>query len=78
MLDPWSTGGVLDDSNFGSSVISLKIEKGAHHSDLMFSNEEDHRSVRLAREKELEIISEWIENANKKKKLPKVSLVDIL
>ena len=58
-LDPWSSGGVLE--NINEKLIAIYIEQASHHLDLRSSNENDPESVVLARLKEIEIIQSWIE-----------------
>ena len=67
MLDPWSAGGVLDTDGFDPSVVAIHIPHGAHHLDLMFSNERDPLDVKLARATELRHITWWIQEAIMKK-----------
>ncbi|XP_023170894.2 lysosomal Pro-X carboxypeptidase [Drosophila hydei] len=58
LLDPWSGGGVLSAPNNQIHVIILP--EGAHHLDLRQSNPLDPASVTSARQKEAEIIAQWI------------------
>jgi len=60
--DPWSGGGVT--RNVGESIISLVVEGGAHHLDLMFSNELDPQSVKNVRNAEKQMITSWIKAKN--------------
>lgn len=60
-LDPWSAGGVL--KTLSHSMISVMIPEGAHHLDLMWSNEKDPQSVKLAREIQAQEIERWIQEA---------------
>ena len=60
-LDPWSAGGVLESP--AESVHTIMIPSGAHHIDLMFSDEADPADVREARQKEMQIIAGWIQDA---------------
>ncbi|GMF42991.1 unnamed protein product [Phytophthora fragariaefolia] len=55
--DPWSGTGVLQ--NYSDSVVALSVEGGAHHLDLMFSNELDTASVLAVREAEKEHMHKW-------------------
>mmetsp|Transcript_4197 Transcript_4197/g.14265 ORF Transcript_4197/g.14265 Transcript_4197/m.14265 type:complete len:97 (-) Transcript_4197:168-458(-) len=57
-LDPWSANGVT--SSQSDTVYPLMIEGGAHHLDLMFSNEADPVSVKEARKFEMEQAAAWI------------------
>jgi len=63
-LDPWSGGGVsyipawLEKSN---NLRTIMIPEGAHHLDLMFSNEKDPISVLHARKLENDMIADWIQ-----------------
>ena len=56
--DPWRIGGILED--ISESVVSLFIEQGAHHVDLMFSHAADPPSVTAARRCEEAHIRRWI------------------
>jgi len=60
-LDPWSSGGVR--SNLSSSVLSLTVQGGAHHLDLMWSNSDDGLSVRQVREEQLRQVRRWVAEA---------------
>lgn len=60
-LDPWSSGGVR--SNLSSSVLSLTVQGGAHHLDLMWSNPDDGLSVRQVREEQLRQVRRWVAEA---------------
>ncbi|GAB4814859.1 hypothetical protein N2152v2_001905 [Parachlorella kessleri] len=64
LLDPWSGGGVL--RNISDTVVAVLIPEGAHHLDLMFSNELDPPSVKHARAFEEAHIAKWIEEARGK------------
>jgi lysosomal Pro-X carboxypeptidase len=59
VYDPWSGGGVMQ--NISDSVISVVIEAGAHHLDLMWSNPLDNDSVKAARSIEIQNIATWIQ-----------------
>ncbi|RLN48792.1 hypothetical protein BBJ28_00008792 [Nothophytophthora sp. Chile5] len=56
-FDPWSGTGVLQ--NYSDSVVALTVEGGAHHLDLMFSNELDTPSLKAVRETEKEHLRKW-------------------
>lgn len=60
LLDPWSGGGVLRNSN--DRVKIMIIPEGAHHLDLRSSNKADPASVIDARLFELNYIQEWIQS----------------
>lgn len=63
-LDPWSGGGVLHIPAWlekKNNLRTIMIPEGAHHLDLMFSNEDDPLSVLDARRIENEMIASWIE-----------------
>ena len=62
--DPWSRGGVQHSPS--PSLIAVTIPSGAHHIDLMFSDEADPPDVSAARQKEMGIIHGWIEQKQKK------------
>ncbi len=51
-------GGVL--KNLSDSLVAVIIPEGAHHIDLMFSNELDPPSVKQARAFQLDNIRKWI------------------
>lgn len=75
LLDPWSTAGVYfsDPTNGdeiehglrlqrkGNDLVSLILDYGGHHTDLMFSSHKDHSSFRTARAIEKDYIVRWIE-----------------
>jgi len=42
-------------------LVALIMEYGGHHTDLMFSSDQDPPSIRGAREIEKEYIEEWID-----------------
>lgn len=58
LLDPWSGGGVLHKPNERISIVI--IPDGAHHLDLRGTNKADPISVTIARQRELDIIKQWI------------------
>ena len=64
--DPWSSGGVL--RSLSSSLVAVNIPEGAHHLDLMFSNEEDPPSVLEARRLQEKHIRKWIKQARGRKR----------
>ncbi|XP_019634121.1 PREDICTED: lysosomal Pro-X carboxypeptidase-like [Branchiostoma belcheri] len=59
LLDPWSAGGVTE--SLSDSLVAITIADGAHHLDLRSSNPADPQSVIEAREQEVEIIREWLQ-----------------
>lgn len=59
LLDPWSSGGVLQ--NISSQVFAVLIPDGAHHFDLRGANELDSESVKSARDFHSKHISKWID-----------------
>ncbi|CAK4657631.1 unnamed protein product [Aphanomyces euteiches] len=59
--DPWSGMGVLED--LADSVVAVRVEGGAHHLDLMFSNPLDSEGVKAARAEEKKHIWKWIRGA---------------
>lgn len=62
LLDPWSSGGVT--VSLSSSLVPVIIPDGAHHLDLRSSNKNDPKDVIAARQKEKEIIKQWIQQYN--------------
>ena len=42
------------------TVLALEVKEGAHHLDLMWSEDEDPRSVRDVREEERACMKRWI------------------
>ena len=62
LIDPWSSGGVME--NQSRTVIAIVIEGGAHHLDLRSSNRDDPESVVAARDLEKRIIKGWIHGYN--------------
>lgn len=63
-LDPWSGGGVLEIPAWlekKNNLRTIMISEGAHHVDLMFSNQEDPMSFKEARRIENEMIGKWIQ-----------------
>lgn len=58
LLDPWSSGGVLN--NISSSIVSVVIPDGAHHIDLRGANDDDPQSVIEAREFHVDNIKKWL------------------
>ncbi|XP_046401943.1 lysosomal Pro-X carboxypeptidase [Ischnura elegans] len=61
LLDPWSSGGVLQAPK-GSRVISITIPEGAHHLDLRGSNPMDPMTVIETRRLYGKVIQKWIRN----------------
>ncbi|RLN69835.1 hypothetical protein BBJ29_001463 [Phytophthora kernoviae] len=80
--DPWSGTGVLQ--NYSDSVVALTVEGGAHHLDLMFSNDLDTPSVLAVRKAEKEHMHKWAREfyehkaAVAKKKMPEEEKSPIL
>ena len=58
LLDPWHGGGVLHD--LSPTLVALIIPEGAHHLDLMFSNENDPPSVVEVRKQERAWMQRWV------------------
>ncbi len=56
--DPWSAAGVNQDLT--ESLVSVVLDNGAHHSDLMFESPEDPASIKDARRREKDIIMSWL------------------
>lgn len=65
LLDPWHSGGVLQ--NISESLVALIIPEGAHHLDLFFSTPEDPASVRRVRQSQLHYMKVWIAEAQLRK-----------
>lgn len=64
--DPWSVGGMPDNSSAYSmdgSVVRVLIAGAAHHEDLRFSERYDSDALVAARKAELEHVKRWIANA---------------
>lgn len=60
LLDPWSSGGVLE--SISDSVVALVTPKGAHHVDLRASTAEDPAWLIQQRQEELKHIKLWLKN----------------
>lgn len=58
LLDPWSSGGILEDVN--ESVLAVLIPEGAHHLDLRAAEPADPKSVIKARNIHKQNIHKWI------------------
>lgn len=58
--DPWSAG-CPQDSIEANQIHAIKIEGGCHHEDLRPSGPNDTAAVKGARQMELNIISEWVQ-----------------
>lgn len=65
LLDPWHSGGVLQ--NISESLIALIIPEGAHHLDLFFSTPQDPPSVTAVRRSQVHYMKIWIAEAAKMK-----------
>ena len=52
--------------NLSDSLVAVIIPEGAHHIDLMFSNELDPPSVKQARAFQLDNIRKWIAEVDKR------------
>jgi lysosomal Pro-X carboxypeptidase len=63
LLDPWHSGGVLQ--NLSDSLIALIIPEGAHHLDLFFPTPQDPPSVVEVRAQQLFYMKKWIAEASK-------------
>jgi lysosomal Pro-X carboxypeptidase len=64
LLDPWSSAGVYGKDS--PSIVSIIIELGGHHTDLMYSRDEDPPCVKKARAQETKLIMGWINDWNSK------------
>uniref|UniRef100_A0A2P2HZL6 Lysosomal Pro-X carboxypeptidase n=2 Tax=Hirondellea gigas TaxID=1518452 RepID=A0A2P2HZL6_9CRUS len=69
LLDPWSSGGIVEDVN--DSVLAVIIPEGAHHLDLRSSERADPQSVIEARTIHKENINKWISQYRRENPLPK-------
>ncbi|KAL3879039.1 hypothetical protein ACJMK2_031353 [Sinanodonta woodiana] len=58
LLDPWSSGGVLQSQS--RSLISILIPDGAHHLDLRSANVQDPYDLQAARVQEVNILKNWL------------------
>lgn len=58
--DPWSGFGVLE--SVSETVVSVMIDGGGHHLDLMFSHPLDPPSVQRARDIEIQNMWNWVRN----------------
>lgn len=58
--DPWGSGGYLKSMNLNPAITCIWIEGGAHHLDLRLPNPKDPESVTAARQKETEVLRQWI------------------
>lgn len=65
LLDPWHSGGVLQ--NISESLIALIIPEGAHHLDLFFSTPQDPASVISVRQSQVHYMKIWIAEAQLRK-----------
>ena len=64
--DPWSTGGVLPGSPADTpDTPAIFIPTGAHHADLFFSDPSDSPELTAARAAEVQLITQWIDDARK-------------
>lgn len=62
LRDPWSGGGVL--KNISETIVAVVAEQGAHHVDLRFATKEDPQWLQDVRQREVNIISNWISQYN--------------
>ncbi|XP_071862941.1 lysosomal Pro-X carboxypeptidase [Bombus fervidus] len=67
LMDPWSSGGVLQ--NLSSSAVAVIIPESAHHLDLRSSDANDPYSVILARKYHRFFIKKWIQEYRDKNKI---------
>jgi len=70
LLDPWSSGGVLDPKEAGSKNKVFILAKGAHHLDLRASNPADPEEVTMVRKEYIGLIQQWIKEAGAQNFLP--------
>lgn len=59
LLDPWSSGGFLDD--LSASLPALVIPDGGHHVDLYWTDPADPPSYGAVRTKERQILARWVD-----------------
>ena len=57
--DPWRAAGVNGLNVTERDVVSLLVQQGAHHLDLMFATEDDPQSVTDVRRVEMEYVAKW-------------------
>lgn len=55
----FGAGGALED--LSETVVAVVIKEGAHHTDLMFSHEDDPASVTEARDVEMSHVKRWLQ-----------------
>eukprot|EP01023_Acetabularia_acetabulum_P022146 TRINITY_DN21879_c0_g1_i1.p3 TRINITY_DN21879_c0_g1~~TRINITY_DN21879_c0_g1_i1.p3 ORF type:complete len:136 (+),score=40.33 TRINITY_DN21879_c0_g1_i1:3-410(+) len=58
LLDPWSSGGVLED--LSDTLIAVVVPMGAHVADIWGEQPNDTPSLKAARETEMEYIWKWV------------------
>jgi lysosomal Pro-X carboxypeptidase len=68
-FDPWGSAGIPTSPDPSRQLIALNIAESAHHLDLMFSHPDDPASVVQARQTEVQMITGWIAQARKARKL---------
>eukprot|EP01051_Picozoa_sp_SAG22_P000157 SAG22_NODE_3_length_48349_cov_158.681180_18_plen_172_part_00 len=61
LLDPWSSGGVMQ--NISATVVAVVLDLGAHHLDLMFEDPNDPPCAKAARAVEEAHVRRWIADA---------------
>jgi len=61
--DPWTAAGVVQ-SRPQRGIHAIVIANGAHHTDLMFPTERDPQELSQVREKEADIIGEWVSSSS--------------
>ena len=62
-FDPWRAAGVNGLNVTERDVVSVLVQEGAHHLDLMFATPEDSQSVRDVRALEMAYITKWEQEA---------------
>ncbi|XP_065225455.1 lysosomal Pro-X carboxypeptidase-like [Planococcus citri] len=76
LLDPWSSGGVLE--KLSNNILVVILRDTAHHLDLRATNEHDPESVTLARQFYVNVFRRWIKNYRKKLNAADVEYDDYL
>ena len=73
-LDPWISGGIVNNITGAPSLIALIIEEGAHHADLRYPESGEAPSVTTARFVERDAIQGWVNEFYAKRGMPPLEL----